>query len=121
MYDYFVTISCNWADEMDVFGYSFMSSEDVKALKKKLKKKDDWFSVYIGSNQELEFDNGEECLECIEFMKIKNEEEFKILNRFLNGEYYCPITPEKILENLSENEYYENEDSEECYEDEDDF
>ena len=39
MYDYFVTINCNLSDDMDMFGFSFMTKDEVKTIKSKLKAK----------------------------------------------------------------------------------
>lgn len=101
MSDYLVTINFNWNDEMDIFGYSFMEEDEVNRLKKLLKSKDDMFTFNIGTNEDMEFENGEECLECIDFMKIKNEDEYKVLQKYL-GSNECSISPISLLDTLEE-------------------
>ena len=119
MYDYFVTINCNWADEMELYGFSFMTSEEVKTMKKKLKAKQDWFQISVGSNQEIGFECGEELLECLEFMKIKSEEDYKVLKKYIGTDCYSDITPEKVFEFINEEI---SEDDEESYvDDEEDY
>lgn len=125
---YLVTLNLNWADEMDVFGYSFMDESEVKRFKKLLKSKDDMFSFSIGTNQDIDFENGEECLEYLDFMKIKDDEEYNILQKYF-GDNECSISPISLMNTLEEDneEYFDGEtDAEGSYreiydEDEEDF
>lgn len=125
---YLVTLNLNWNDEMDIFGYSFMDESEVKRFKKLLKSKNDMFSFSIGTNEEIDFENGEECLEYLDFMKIKDDEEYNILQKYF-GDNECSISPISLMNTLEEDneEYFDSEtDAEDSYreiydEDEEDF
>ena len=108
MYDYFVTINCNLSDDMDMFGFSFMTKDEVKTIKSKLKAKQDWFQISVGSNQEIGFQCGEELLDCLEFIKIKSEEDYKVLEKYIGVDCCSEITPEKVYGFIIENFYEED-------------
>jgi len=80
---YILDTSYNWADEMDIDCFTFMSEEELASTKEALSKipKDYEYSTYIGSNEEQIFTK-----EDIEYMlnsaKLISEEEMKIVKKY---------------------------------------
>lgn len=52
----------NWADEMNVEGFNIFTKEEWETFKTKLENKQSEFQVCIGTNEELEYSNGNDCL-----------------------------------------------------------
>lgn len=77
--------SSNWADEMDIEGISIMKSDEWKAYKKKLELKKS-FSLYVGTNEEIEYESGEDLIAEIKVKKITPEEE-KVIKKFIGSEF----------------------------------
>lgn len=76
--NYFVKVSANWADEMDVYGCCIISNEEFEKVKAEVEryfKKQDELTVGIGSNEELTFDSADEVMSCYEVKEISDEEE----------------------------------------------
>lgn len=80
---YIIDTSYNWADEMDIDCFTFMSEEELAITREALSKipNDHEYSTYIGSNEEQIFTK-----EDIEYMlnsaKPISEEEMKIVKRY---------------------------------------
>lgn len=64
----------NWADEMDVSGFVIIVQKEATELKKKLREKKQAFELCIGTNEEIEYENGKELLDELTFTKLKPEE-----------------------------------------------
>jgi len=64
----------NWADEMDIYGFSLMDKEDWLDYKKYLKERKRGFTFYIGTNEEIEYRNGKELLDEITVTEITDKE-----------------------------------------------
>jgi hypothetical protein len=64
----------NWADEMDIYGFSLMDKEDWSEYKKYLKERKGGFTFYIGTNEEIEYSNGNELLREITVTEISDKE-----------------------------------------------
>lgn len=60
----------NWADEMDISGFYIMEKRDWENYKSFLRDKTESFSIYVGTNQELQYDNGSRLLDEIESQEI---------------------------------------------------
>jgi hypothetical protein len=75
----------NWADEMDISGFGIMKREDWEDYKKMLENRGE-FTFCIGTNEEIEYDNGPALLEEIEVRNI-TEEEYNIIQKLFGGEY----------------------------------
>jgi len=76
----------NWSDEMDIDGWVTMDSEDWKSYKKLLKNREEGFTFYVGTNEEMEYENGKELLDEITAKKI-SDEEAKVLNKLFDGAF----------------------------------
>lgn len=104
----------NWADEMDVTGFVIITQKEASELKKKLREKKQSFDLYIGTNEEIEYENGKELLDQLTFTKLKPEEA-ATLEKHLGDCYgftdFCDV------EDDEEDEESEDEDYEINYED----
>ena len=76
----------NYADEFDFEGYSILTESEWKKLKKSIKKKNKSFELYIGTNEWVEYDNGQELLDCLSVSKITKKEK-KFLENNLGSEF----------------------------------
>ena len=64
----------NWADEMDIYGFSLMEKADWVEYKKYLHDLKGGFTFYIGTNEEIEYSNGRELLNEITVTEITDKE-----------------------------------------------
>ena len=83
-----IKLADNWADEMDVEGFTVMSTQDftqwahlVEAVAKKIDKGHP-FEWYIGTNEWIDWQSGEEFKEAFS-CEIITDEEANILKRLL--------------------------------------
>ena len=74
--------SGNWADEMDLSSFSVMRGEEWNNTVEMLKKQEDEFEKYIGTNEELRYDNGEELLSEFTVSKITKEDYDSVIKLF---------------------------------------
>ena len=77
--------SSNWADEMDIEGFSIMKSEEWESYKKKVRLLKN-FCVYIGTNEEIDYASGEDLLEEIVVRNITPAEE-KTLKKLVGANF----------------------------------
>lgn len=86
---YFGKWSSNWADEMDVDAFKILTEEEYEKFQysaKMFKKYEDVFfeeefTVSIGSNEEIRYENAEQFLKCFNIQQI-SEDECKVLRRY---------------------------------------
>jgi len=64
----------NWADEMDIEGFSIMDKQEWTEYKKYLTNRKSEFTFYIGTNEEIEYSNGRELLNEITVTEITDKE-----------------------------------------------
>ena len=104
---YLVTYEDNWADEMDISGFFTCSKKYKKMVEKKLSTYDEEYTYCIGSNEDIEYENGLAILETLTFQKI-SEKEFKVLSRVFNYEHETDeeIVEEYIYEELDKKYYH---------------
>jgi len=76
----------NWADEMDVSGFAVMEKKDWNKYKKFLSNHDKEFTFYIGTNEEIEYENGKELLSEISVTPI-TDEQCKVIEDLFGGCY----------------------------------
>ena len=69
----------NWADEMDISGFKIMSDEEWTEYQKAFNKYDDTIYYCIGTNEEMEYENGPEVLNDIRTVVDISETEEKFL------------------------------------------
>lgn len=70
----------NYADEMDISGFVLMDKADANIWKKKIKTIEDQFTIYVGTNEDIEYGSGEELLSEIKIQNISDAEYEAIIN-----------------------------------------
>ena len=75
----------NWADEMEVCGFVVTSKEEADSYKKYLKDREDEFTLYVGSNQNITYNNGKELLEDLTFRNLTTAE-FQVFKKHFSGD-----------------------------------
>lgn len=89
----FVSFEGNWADEMDIEGHRIFEKEEYDEYLEKVKAKieeDGCFTFYVGTNEDIEYDNFEEFKSKFTTKEI-TEEEIKTLEKFgLYGSGFFP-------------------------------
>ena len=98
----------NWADEMDVEGFAILEKADADRLKKTLKNFKRQFTICIGTNEEIDYEQGSDMLDELEFKKI-SEEEYKTVKKLFGtsgGHDFADIIYE--LENWDKDEESDN-------------
>jgi len=59
---YLIKFRDNWSDEMNIYGFSVMTSEEWSKYSNTLKNHKNRFNYYIGTNEDVEYRNGNELL-----------------------------------------------------------
>lgn len=81
----------NWADEIDLEGFSIMDSEAWNKKKEEISKIAKSFTVYVGTNEEIDYNNGNEFLKTLTVNEI-SDSEFEFLKKNFGVEFgHCPI------------------------------
>ena len=84
---YLYKYSDNWADEMDVEGFWVMTEKEkeqvLKYINKKFKKGG---TVYLGTNEEIEYDNLRDVMRTFSFKEITRKE-YDVLNKLFGGSF----------------------------------
>lgn len=84
----------NWADEMDVSGFSIMDSEDFGKWYDKAAAVTSSWEYSIGTNEDLEFDNGRDYLNGFEFKVISPADRLTIMEFFGQNGGVFPDLPD---------------------------
>jgi len=73
---YYVSYSSNWADEMDIEGGQIMTKSIKDKFFKLVKERieDGGYSVYVGSNESIEYDTFKKFKADFEITEITDEE-----------------------------------------------
>ena len=64
----------NWADEIDIVGLIVMKDETWKETQEKISNYEDSFTIGVGSNEEISYNNGEALLGSLEVSDITLEQ-----------------------------------------------
>ena len=118
MKNYIVFYEDNWADEMDISGVFTCDENYKKEIEEKLSNYEQCFNYYIGTNEEIEYENGQSLLDCLTFKEITLEQltvlsdvfeideedddyyvQESVYNEDKNGDF------DNTLKNLSKEEY----------------
>jgi hypothetical protein len=81
-----ITWDSNWADEMDIAGFSIVSDKEAKDLKKKLNDRQTSFTICVGTNEDIEYSDGSELLGELSFKKI-SDEDAKVIRKYVGDEF----------------------------------
>lgn len=98
----------NWADEMDVEGFQILTDREWETIRHSILQRKNSFEIYVGTNEDIEYSNGEELLEEITVTPLTLEEAATIEKFF--GDYGGHTA---FLDNI------EDEDDDEDWEDDD--
>lgn len=77
---YLIDTTVNWADEMDVYGFTIMDKEQYKNVLKYVKEQDeDWcLGIYLGTNEDTELSK-DEVLDMLKDAERISEEDAELL------------------------------------------
>lgn len=81
-----ITADVNYADEFDFQEWTTMNVLDFKKFVKSLKKHKEEISWYFGTNEELQFSDGEDLLNQLSF-KLISAEEYFVLDKLFGGSF----------------------------------
>lgn len=70
----------NWADEMDIQGFQILTVDEWNDYKSAVEKRKN-FEIYVGTNEEISYDSGEDLLEELEVTLI-TKVEVEIIEKF---------------------------------------
>lgn len=83
--------SANWADEIDLEGFTIMDSDAWEKRKEKIANINESFTVYVGTNEDIEYRNGNAFLRTLTVKEI-TDAEFGFLNTNFGTEFgHCPV------------------------------
>ncbi len=68
-----VTWNGNWADEMDLQGYTIMDKDKAKALQESIENAEYPLEISVGTNEQIEYNDAYEILSEITFSKISEK------------------------------------------------
>lgn len=74
----------NWGDEMDIEGFSILTKSAWEDYKKMLENKGRFY-IYVGTNEEIDYNNGNQLLKEISVENI-SEDEAKTIQKFFGGQ-----------------------------------
>jgi hypothetical protein len=75
----------NWADEMDVEGFQILTDREWEVARKNILSHTDEFTICIGTNEEIDYDNGQALMEDLTVTPISYQEA-GIIEKFF-GDY----------------------------------
>lgn len=70
----------NWADEMDIAGFAILDIIEWERIYANILLKKDCFSICIGTNEDIDYNNGEHLLSELEIVEISDVEANTITN-----------------------------------------
>lgn len=83
---YLITYRDNWADEMDIDGFSYMTSSEKEEYFSKFKEHFDQcgsYVFYLGTNEEIEYSDYKQFKNSFDIKKIE-QDEYKTLEKFFS-------------------------------------
>lgn len=104
----------NWADEMDISGFAVMTEserDEYFAVFKKVFDTNEYYSFFVGTNEEIEYNTLEDFTNAFEMSEI-TEEEAKVFSKFFGNEFGFFPTAEYVEFKEEDEEVVEDEDGE---------
>jgi len=77
-----LTWTTNWADEMDIQGFVVTTESEYEDWKIRMENKKLDFEIYVGTNEGIEYSNGNSLLAEVDVENITSEEMNFILKMF---------------------------------------
>jgi len=90
----------NWADEFGIESYSILEKPEFEKLKAYLKTIKTPITKCFGTNEEIEFENGQEVLDSIELEDISEDRARVICDTI--GDSFGLVTLEDVYENIGD-------------------
>lgn len=81
-----VTWDSNWADEMDISGFKIFNEDEWNTFKETVSKRKHQFTIFVGTNEDIDYDNGKMLLEELTIKKL-SEDEYKVIKKFVGEEF----------------------------------
>ena len=81
--------SDNWADEMDIEGFVIEDKEKAEKWLDNMKSITRPFDICIGTNEEVDYDNGEKFSETISMIDMTEEDEKAFIKLFGKNKWGC--------------------------------
>ena len=76
----------NWADEMDIQGFVIVPTEEANEFNRKLSELKCSFVICVGTNEEIDYDSGQDLLNDLDFTEL-TEEQYKVIDETIGEEY----------------------------------
>jgi hypothetical protein len=97
-----VMFNGNWADEMDINGFDLYDEAEWRRVKKIINGYEDDFTLSVGSNEDMEFNTGEDFLNSITVKKL-SAAEAKTIDKLFDGSYARGSMADRVLEIIQDN------------------
>lgn len=113
MKQYLIKTSTNWADEIDLEGFTILDEKKLEEAKKEIAElvDDDFYAcVYVGTNEDMDV-SAEDVLDELNSAVLLSPEEYKILNSHF-GKVYGFSLYEHFINCSSIDDYYEEKEEE---------
>jgi hypothetical protein len=116
----FLVLFSDNIDEIEINGFSVMTDKEIDNYEE-LARSITWQFYYDMGNDTLEYTNGEELLDRLEYVEVTNEEA-KVIKKIFNNNFGVFITESFLSEIIGEEEDddYDDTDDEDEYESYDD-
>lgn len=89
--------SSNWADEMDVEGFVIVNDEDLRLFKENLEKINDPITISVGTNEWIDFENGDSLEKTLHFRTLTEEQE-KVMKELFADSWGCTNFFSQVME-----------------------
>jgi hypothetical protein len=109
--NYLATFSGNYADEFDMSEFMTMKGDEIISIIELLKSYEDEIEICFGTNEDLQFEDGDDLLSQISIKEI-SDAEADVLDRLFGGGF----GDSGVFDYISEMESEIDEDDEEIYE-----
>lgn len=84
---YLVKFEDNWADEMNIYGFKLFKNDEFEILQKKISSITGSIVIGFGTNQDNEYDDYNDLLNCFEIIPISLEKYNLLMELFPYGEF----------------------------------
>ena len=78
--------SSNWADEMNIEGFTVVKNKYADLLKERILSFKHHLTMGVGTNEEIPFEDGKALLKSLTFTKI-SDEQFAVFKEFFQASY----------------------------------
>ena len=104
--NYLVIFDGNYADEFDVSGFDIKSGSTLSKIFDNLENYDDRISIYFGTNEDLEFESGQELLDSLTITELSDSDK-EVLKRLFGGAFGITNVLSRIEEDFDDDDDYD--------------